>query len=434
MLREFGLLLIIGVAAICLNSIVGHARGPRHPRVQVADQGRDFREGVLGRLTVRLGSVPAGLAPVLAIGSLLIFAGGMLVEGKLVLQTDPTQWVNQKSQVIKNLNVLDREVHSSSELGVYVQSKDAFDQTTINFVDDFTRGQLAKRPGHAADRVEPREHGQRAERRARRDPPRLPPPPTSGTRSRSRRADIQLSTVSPSHDAMNVIFRTGPSGLDARAKVVREIRATVHPPTGVHATPSGLAVVGVGLLDNLEANRVILTYLAIVFVFVFLMLRLRSIVRALLSLVPVLIAVGAASLFAYALSLKLSPMTAVGGPLVVAACTEFTSLLLLRFVEERNRGSAPRKAMDDTASRTGRAFIVSGLTAISGVAVIATSSLPLLHDFGEIVALNVAVALLSALVVLPPMLVWADKRNWVSKGLVSPERLGEDEERVGAPV
>jgi predicted RND superfamily exporter protein len=83
--------------------------------------------------------------------------------------------------------------------------------------------------------------------------------------------------------------------------------------------------------------------------------------------------------------------------------------------------------MDDAASRTGRAFIVSALTAISGVAVIATSSLPLLHDFGQIVALNVAVALLSALVILPPMLVWADKRTWVSKGLVPPERLGVSE-------
>jgi predicted RND superfamily exporter protein len=237
--------------------------------------------------------------------------------------------------------------------------------------------------------------------------------------------DIQLSTVADGNSAMNVIFRTGPSGLDARAKVVREIRATVHPPASVHATPSGLAVVGVGLLDNLEANRVILTYIAILFVFLFLTLRLRSIVRAMLSLVPVLIAVGASSLFAYALSLKLSPMTAVGGPLVVAACTEFTSLLLLRFVEERRRGSAPRQAMDDAASRTGRAFIVSGLTAIAGVAVIATSSLPLLHDFGQIVALNVTIALLSALVVLPPMLVWADKRNWVSKGLVPAAVLAE---------
>ncbi|HEY5173627.1 MAG TPA: hypothetical protein VIK54_18025, partial [Acidimicrobiia bacterium] len=69
------------------------------------------------------------------------------------------------------------------------------------------------------------------------------------------------------------------------------------------------------------------------------------------------------------------------------------------------------------------AFIVSALTAVSGVAVIATSSLPLLRGFGEIVALNLAVALLSALVVLPPMLVWADRRDWVSRGLVPPEVL-----------
>ncbi len=62
--------------------------------------------------------------------------------------------------------------------------------------------------------------------------------------------------------------------------------------------------------------------------------------------------------------------------------------------------------------------MVSGLTAIAGVAVLSFSSLPLLRDFGRIVAMNVTVALLSALVVLPPLLVWADKRNWVSRGLI----------------
>src|SRR4051794_17723948 len=110
-------------------------------------------------------------------------------------------------------------------------------------------------------------------------------------------------------------------------------------------------------------------------------------------------------------------MTAVGGPLVVAACTEFTSLILLRFVEERRRKLPPEEAIDVAAGRTGRAFIVSALTAIEGVAVLSFSSLPLLRDFGRIVAMNVAVALLSALVVLPPLLVWADRRNWVSRGL-----------------
>jgi uncharacterized protein len=238
--------------------------------------------------------------------------------------------------------------------------------------------------------------------------------------------------VVPSGQALNLVYRTGPSGLDARAKVVRDIRKTANPPAGVSATPSGLAVVGVGLLDNLEANRVELTYFAILFVFLFLSARLRSVVRALLSLVPVLIAVGAAALLEYAFSLKLSPMTAVGGPLVVAACTEFTSLILLRFVEERRRGYSPRAAIEVTASRTGRAFFVSALTAITGVGVIALSSLPLLRDFGIVVGLNVAVALLSALVVLPPMLVWADSdgRNWVSRHLVPKEIL----ETANAPA
>jgi uncharacterized membrane protein YdfJ with MMPL/SSD domain len=82
-----------------------------------------------------------------------------------------------------------------------------------------------------------------------------------------------------------------------------------------------------------------------------------------------------------------------------------------------------------TASRTGRAFVVSALTAISGVAVIATSSLPLLHDFGLIVAMNVAVALLSALVVLPPLLVWADGYGWVTHGLLH----AKDHESVQVP-
>ena len=152
-------------------------------------------------------------------------------------------------------------------------------------------------------------------------------------------------------------------------------------------------------------------------------MRLRSVVRSLLSLVPVLIAVGAASLVACAFNLKLSPMTAVGGPLVVAACTEFTSLILLRFLEERRRGLVPQAAVDVAAARTGRAFIVSGLTAIAGVAVIATSSLPLLRDFGIVVAMNVAVALLLSARRAAAAAGGADQRGWVSRGEIPDDVL-----------
>ena len=147
-------------------------------------------------------------------------------------------------------------------------------------------------------------------------------------------------------------------------------------------------------------------------------MRLRSVVRALLSLVPVLIAVGAASLVAWAFDLQLSPMTAVGGPLVRGAVHRVHVADPAAVHRGAAAGPRPREAVDVTAARTGRAFIVSALTAIAGVAVIAFSSLPLLRDFGMIVAMNVTVALLSA-----PGVPAADAgvgrgaRGWVTRGL-----------------
>jgi hydrophobe/amphiphile efflux-3 (HAE3) family protein len=417
MIRHFGLLLAVGIAAICLCSIIMPLSILGIREYKSPTKGRDFREGPLGRLVVWLGSMPAKVGLFLAVASVVIFLGGIAVENDLVLQTDPEKWVNQDSPVIHKLNTLKEETGSSSELGMFIKSDDVFSDETVGFVQTFADDELAERPDDlltassivttvgflmevpGATKVLPTGQDVQA---AYEVAPR----------------DIQLSTVNPDAGALNLIFRTGDSSLEHLRTVVNGITDEVDPPDGITATPSGLAVVGVGLLENLEANRVLLTYLAIAFVGIFLAFRLRSVVRSLLSLVPVLIAVGTASLVAWAFSLQLSPMTAVGGPLVIAACTEFTSLILLRYLEERRRGLEPRAAVDVTASRTGRAFIVSACTAIAGVAVISFSSLPLLRDFGIIVAMNVTVALLSALVFLPPMLVWADQRGWVSKGMI----------------
>jgi uncharacterized protein len=452
MIRHFGVLLAIGIAVICLASIVLPlaALGIREYRSPTT--GRDFSHGVLARLVVWLGGLPSGVAVPLAVASLVIFVGGILVEDDLVLQSDPEKWVNQDSPVVQDIHTLRAETGSSSELGIFVESDDVFSDETVTFVTDFANQQLAERPDDlltASSVVTTVSFLLEI-------PDTTPMVPTGADVEAAWEVappDIQAATVAEDGRALNLIFRTGPGSLEERAVYTDEIRdqlerspasgeldatadGQVVPPPGVEATPSGLAVVGTGLLENLEANRILLIYLSAGFVFLFLSVRLRSVVRALLSMVPVLIAVGAASLIAWVFGLQLSPMTAVGGPLVIAACTEFTSLILLRFIEERRRGLAPREAVDATASRTGRAFIVSALTAISGVAVIAFSSLPLLRDFGMVVGMNVAVALLSALVVLPPMLVWAEERGWVTRGMIRPPSdvggAGEAREPVAA--
>jgi hydrophobe/amphiphile efflux-3 (HAE3) family protein len=426
MIRDFGLLLAVGIAVICVASIVLPLAALGIREYRSPTKGKDFSRGNLGKLVVWLGSLPTRLAVPIALASAAVFAGGILVEDDLTIQSDPEEWVNQDSQVIHDIDTVKTETGSSAELGIFVESDDIFSDETAAFVTEFANEQLAARPDDlltASSIVTTVSFLLEI-------PDTTVLPPTGADVEAAYNVappDIQEATVNPEAGALNLVFRTAPGSLDHRAVYVDDIRDELESgtlddgdpiPGDVQATPSGLAVVGVGLLENIESNRILLTYLAILFVFAYLVLRLRSFVRALLSMVPVLTAVGAASLVAWIFDLQLSPMTAVGGPLVVAVCTEFTSLILLRFIEERQRGYSPREAMNVTARRTGRAFIVSALTAISGVAVIALSSLPLLRDFGLIVAMNVAVALVSALVFLPPMLVWAENRGWVTRGMM----------------
>src|SRR5690606_38686995 len=111
---------------------------------------------------------------------------------------------------------------------------------------------------------------------------------------------------------------------------------------------------------------------------------------------------------------ELSPLTSVTGPLVVAVCTELSVLVLARYVEERRRGRDPVTAVTVGAVRIGRAFVASGLTVVGGFAVLGLSSYPLLRDFGILVALDVVVALVCALTLLPPLLVWADTHAWLT--------------------
>ena len=358
----------------------------------------------------------AGRADHRCSASLVVFVGGGIVDPMLDLQTDPEEWVDQDSQVIADLDVLRDEVGSSSELGIFVQSDDVFSDETVE-LRARPRHRVARRARPAADGVEHRDDRQLPHRdpghhRARR--PRGPRdvanayavaldgrpgrPPVGA--SRRRAPSTSSSAPAPARSRIAPCGERHPRSIDSAE------RACPRP-------PPGLAVVGVGLLENLEANRMLLTYVALGAVFVFLMLRLRSADPGLLCMVPVLMGVGATSLVAFAAGFKLSPLTALGGPLVIAACTEFTSLILTRHMEERRRGLAPQEAADVASARTGRAFAASALATIAGVGVLVASPLPLLRDFGLITSVNVAVALLSALVILPPLMVWADDHGWV---------------------
>lgn len=420
MVRAFGWLLTVGIVAICVSSIINPLAILGMREYRSPTRSGDFSEGLLGRIVVKMGSVPGSFAIPLAVVSVVVFVLGSVVEPSIKLETDPVNWVNPNSTVVKDLHRVEKEIGGSSELGIFVESKDRgslFTDDVVSRLDQFGRSQIEQHPkvlligtgiiSTVSDLTEVAGAAHVA-------------PTAESVQAAWNVAPeaIKASTAADGGSALNLIYMTRPGPLERLASVTNDIREHTTPPEGSRLTPSGLAVVGVGLLENLEANLVQLTWLAVGLVFAFLVIRLRSFTRALLSLVPVLVASGLATIAIWALGISLSPMTAIGGPLVVATCTEFTSLILLRYIEERRRGLEPRQAMDVTAARTGRAFIVSAMTAVAGVAVISFSSLPLLRNFGIFIALKVTIALLAALIVLPSLIIWADKRGWVSKGML----------------
>ncbi|HUO49693.1 MAG TPA: MMPL family transporter, partial [Acidimicrobiales bacterium] len=421
-IRQFGSLLVVGIIAVCVCSIILTLAILGIREYRSPTKGKDFSKGRLSRLVVWLGSVPSKLALPAIIVSAIVFLGGVAVEGKLVMQTDPIQWLNQKAPAIQRIQTLLHATGSESQLGFTVTSNEPFSPQMVNFAVQFGHEEVAKYGSEVfAPAGLPNIIDQFTNTPGTKDVP-----PTAGQVEGFfivLPPGIRNTLVADDGRAFNLIFEGRQPQLSTLNPMIQNVSTDAHPPRGIQVAPGGIAVVGVGLLQNLAKSRTLLTYLALIFVGAFLAIRLRSFIRSLLSLVPVLVAVGAVSLIAVALNLKLSPITALSGPLVVAVCTEFTSLILLRFVEERGRGYDPRQAMDVTASRTGRAFMVSGMTAVGGIGVLATSSMPMLADFGIIVAMNVAVALVSALVVLPPVLVWAEDggRNWVSRRLIKPQ-------------
>ena len=102
-----------------------------------------------------LGGLPTKFGLPLVILSGLLFLGGVLVEGRAKIESDPIKWVDQDSQVVKDIETLEDETGFSSTLGILVAANNIYDQDVIDLIWDFTLDAEARDRG----RVDV-EHGQ----------------------------------------------------------------------------------------------------------------------------------------------------------------------------------------------------------------------------------------------------------------------------------
>ena len=229
-------------------------------------------------------------------------------------------------------------------------------------------------------------------------------------------APVNAKTGLPGHIAL-LSFGIRSQSLQGQQAVISRVRDAVGepgspggPPAGVRVRFAGLPVITAAAASDLSGSRYWLTLAGLAAVALALLAAYRSFVRALVPLIPVLLATGWSSLVLWLSQIPLNPMSAALGALTIAIATEFSVILAARFREERGGGLEVAEAIKAAYARTGPAVFASAVTVLAGFAVLIASDVTVLRDFGFVTVIDLGVALVGVMVALPAALVWLGER------------------------
>lgn len=431
MVRGFGILLVIGIVmAVACALTLGVA-------IQAVMAGRRAPDWVqaAGRAWHEAGEIVSGLRPArwvaaharrlgsqtLDLGlrypgrflavALVLAAVGWVAESQLKVESDIQRLVPSSLPALRGLEELQRTSGVGGEVNVLVEARDISDPRVVAWMTEYQRRVLQKAGYDPA----------RGCRDAELCPAFSLPDlfATSGT-LKSRESVRSILDAIPPYLRQNVIsqdrrtatlgFGIRLMGLDRQYEVLQQMQKELNPPAGVSARLAGLPVLTAAANDEIASpeRRVINLVGGLLAVGFVLLIALRSVRRALVPLVPIVLATGWSALVLFVSRIDLNPLSVVLGTLVVAIATEFSVLLSERFRQERRGGLGVGEALRRTYRSTGAAVLASGATAIAGFAVLVFSDIRMLRDFGVVTVIDLAVALVGVLVILPPVLVLAE--------------------------
>jgi hydrophobe/amphiphile efflux-3 (HAE3) family protein len=454
MVRGFGLLLVLGIAlAFTIALTAGLATLSMARRPKVADgSASSARAGarfaaVTARLSARRSALSArlgrwgrqalavslaGPGRVLAV-ALVLAVTGWIAGTQTKLISDIRELLPANLPELQDVDKLESVTGQSGDVYVTVKTPDLSDPALIAWMSDFEQRVLSR---HGVSDPAASCHTESAE---------VCPGASLGTLFADQaklpdQAQVKrILGILPDYFAQALFARDdqGPGGtavigfgikvmpFDEQKALIDDVRAQIDPPgtdsdppAGVTAQVVGLPVLAADANSALSSNRYVLTLAGLLAVALVLLAIYRSFARALVPLIPIVLATGWSSLVIAAAGVDLNPMSATLGALVIAIATEFSVILSARYHEERGQGRSVGEALRTAYARTGAAVAASGITAIAGFAVLALAApieaifggdpVRMLTDFGLVTVVDLAVALAGVMLALPAALVWAE--------------------------
>jgi hydrophobe/amphiphile efflux-3 (HAE3) family protein len=434
MVRGFGLLLVAGIAlafgcALTLGVAALAAAARRRParsaaRERLAPSFRGAGELLFANraaLAVRRRGNAAGRGALhvatehpgrVVLVALVVAAAGWALETQTRVESDLTKLVPQNG-AIHDLQALQRSTDVGGEIDVVVSGARVTDPAVVKWMTSYQAAVL-KRFGYSS---------KRGCGKAELCPAfSLPDLFRGGQSATSKQIDALLDAV-PAYFSQGVITRDRRTAtlafgirlmpLDRQEQVIDAMRARLHPPPGIDAELAGLPVLAAEANAAVSSpwRRLVTLIAGLAAVALVLLAAFRAWQRALVPLLPIALATGWSALVLFTMRIPLNPMSVVLGALVIAISTEFSVLLAERYRAERGAGHDAAAALQRTYRSTGAAVLASGTTAIAGFAVLVASDIKMLRDFGFVTVVDLTVALLGVMIVLPAVLVLAEQQR-----------------------
>ncbi len=393
--------------------------GGRRPLARRERGGRSVPGQAIGALVGRPGRVLA-LAGVLAVA-------GWIADTQTGVQSDITKLVPAGMPALHNLRTLERVTGVSGEIDVTIRGSRVATPASLRWMVDY-RNQLLRHYGYVEDSstTHPCAHATLC--------PALSLPDLFSA-SHPTTADANLTqaginglldavpgyfseaVITPDRREATLAFGIRLMPLSRQQRVIAYMRSHLHPPPGLTASLAGLPAVAAQANAALSSTtRRFLTLIAgLVAVALVLLVVLRRPARALLPMIPIVLATGWSALILFGLGIPLNPMSATLGTLVIAISTEFSVLLSERYRQERAAGDDPGAALARTYRSTGAAVLASGVTAIAGFGVLVFSDVTMLRDFGFVTLIDLSVSLAGVLLVLPAVLALSEQGDALAR-------------------
>jgi hydrophobe/amphiphile efflux-3 (HAE3) family protein len=431
MVRSFGLLLVAGIAlAFAVAATAGFAAlalaswrgGPGRPARDWGPKSASVERWIRARGKSALALAIGRPGRVLAVGIVLAVIG-WAASTRTEVVSDIRDLAPGDLPALQDVNELQEETGVSGEVNVVVRSDRLTDPEVIDWIAGFQSRVLAD-AGYEGENPSCEAAGlcpaisltdllstggrPQTEAQVRGLIASIPPYFSQAVITR----DEETGGIG---DTANIAFGIRVQPLDDQQELIDGIRDQIDadggPPEGTEVELAGLPVIAAEANQELSESRYWLPLVGLAVVALVLLAMLRSPRRALVPLVPVVLATGWSALVVAVIGVPLNPMSATLGALVIAITTEFSVILSVRFERERESGLSVGEAMRTTYSRTGTAVLASGVTAIAGFAALAATDIRMLRDFGLVTVADLAVALLGVMLVLPATLVWVEERR-----------------------